>query len=191
MAARFRRQRPDKLTAPETFTNPIADGIYHALRPLDAVASRMEEKWGVDRLPGLVTPATASRFGAAKAKLDAALEADDVDAVVHRAAVMTRGWEALDAEAAAAGHKPVEGEAWLWRDDNDVPHAFVRDAADAIRYCKAIPGVRCWTMSEIVRVAAAAEERSSLIGRVKETWPGAEVTDIKRKNEVLDDELPF
>lgn len=191
MAARFRRQRPDKLTAPETFTNPIADGIYHALRPLDAVASRMEEKWGVDRLPDLVTPATASRFGTAKAKLDAALEADDVDAVVHRAAVMIRGWEALDAEATAAGRKPVEVEAWLWRDDNDVPHAFLRDASDAIRYGKANPGVRCWTMSEIVRVAAAAEERSSLIGRVKETWPGAEVTDIKRKNEVLDDELPF
>ena len=191
MAARFRRQRPDKLTAPETFTNPIADGIYHALRPLDAVASRMEERWGVDRLPDLVTPATASRFGTAKAKLDAALEADDVDAVVHRAAVMIRGWEALDAEATAAGRKPVEVEAWLWRDDNDVPHAFLRDASDAISYGKANPGVRCWTMSEIVRVAAAAEERSSLIGRVKETWPGAEVTDIKRKNEVLDDELPF
>jgi len=186
-----RRQRPDKLTAPETFTNPIADGIYHALRPLDAVASRMEEKWGVDRLPDLVTPATASRFGTAKAKLDAALGDDDVDAVVHRAAVLIRGWEALDAEAAAAGRKPVEVDAWLWRDDNDVPHAFVRDASDAIRYGKANPGVRCWTMSEIVRVAAAAEERSSLIGRVKETWPGAEVTDIKRKNEVLDDELPF
>lgn len=191
MAPRFRRQRPDKITAPETFSNPIADGIYHALRPLDAAASRMEEKWGVDRLPDLVTPETASRFGMAKAKLDAALEADDVAAVVHRASVMMRGWDALDVEATAAGHQPVDVVAWLWRDDDDVPHAFVRDASDAIRYGKANTGVRCWTMGEIVRVAAAAEERSSLVGRVKETWPGAEVTADRPKSGDLNDELPF
>ena len=185
------RQRPDKITAPERYAKPIKDSIFHAIAALDAVAIRFEEKWGIDRLQKIVPPETASRFGSAKAKLDAALEADDADAVARRAGVLARGWEALDKEATAAGHQPEEVEAWLWRDEDGKPHAFVRDVADAVKYGKRHPGVVIWSMPEVVRTAAAfAEEMGKLGNEVKTTFPGASIVDIRDK-EVPNDELPF
>ncbi len=56
----------------------------------------MEIKWGCDRLPGLVAPQTAAKFGSAKAKLDAAIELNVAADVARTASVMLRGWAALD-----------------------------------------------------------------------------------------------
>ena len=185
------RQRPDKISAPEKYAKPIQDSIYHAIAALDEVAIRFEEKWGIDRLAKLVPPETASRFGSAKAKLDAALDLDDADEVARRASVLARGWEALDKEATAAGHQPEEVEAWLWRDEDGKPHAFVRDVADAVKYGKRHPGVVIWSMPEVVRTAAAfAEEMGKLGTEAKAAFPGAEIVDIRDK-EVPNDELPF
>ena len=190
-AARRARQRPDKITAPERYAKPIQDSIYHAIAALDQVAIRYEEKWGVDRLAKLVPPETASRFGSASAKLDAALDADDADEVARRASVLARGWEALDAAATAAGHQPEEVEAWLWRDEDGKPHAFVRDVADAVKYGKQNPGVVIWSMPEVVRTAAAfAAEMGKLGTAAKTKFPGAEIVDIRDK-EVPSDEIPF
>lgn len=190
-AARRARRRPDKITAPEKYAKPMQDSIYHAIAALDEVAIRYEEKWGVDRLAKLVPPETAARFGSAKAKLDAALEADDADEVARRASVLARGWEALDAAATAAGHKPEEVEAWLWRDEDGKPHAFVRDVADAVKYGKRHPGVVIWSMPEVVRTAAAfAKEMGKLGTAAKATFPGAEIVDIRDKK-VPSDEIPF
>ncbi len=190
-AARRARRRPDKITAPEKYAKPIQDSIYHAIAALDEVATRYEEKWGIDRLQKIVPPETASRFGSAKAKLDAALDLDDADDVARRASVLARGWEALDKEATAAGHQPEEVEAWLWRDEDGKPHAFVRDVADAVKYGKRHPGVVIWSMSEVVRTAAAfAEEMGKLGTEAKAAFPGAEIVDIRDK-EVPSDELPF
>ena len=169
----------------------MQDSIYHAIAALDAVATRYEEKWGVDRLVKLVPPETASRFGSAKAKLDVAIEADDADEVARRASVLARGWEALDKEATAAGHQPEEVEAWLWRDGDGQPHAFVRDVADAVKYAERHPGVVIWSMPEIVRTASAfAAEVGKLGTAAKATFPGATIVDIRDK-EMPSDELPF
>lgn len=185
------RQRPDKITAPEKYARPMQDSIYHAVAALDETAIRCEEKWGIDRLQKIVPPETASRFGSAKAKLDAALEADDADEVARRASVLARGWEALDKAATAAGHQPEEVEAWLWRDEDGKPHAFVRDVADAVKYGKRHPGVVIWSMPEVVRTAAAfAAEMGKLGTAAKTTFPGAEIVDIRDK-EVPSDEIPF
>ena len=190
-AARRARRRPDKITAPESYTNPIRDSIFHALAALDAVATRYEEKWGVHKLQQIVPPETASRFGSAKAKLDAAIEADDADEVARRASVLARGWEALDKEATAAGHQPEEVEAWLWRDEDGKPHAFVRDSSDAIKYGKEHKGVIVWSMAEVVRTAAAFQKEIGKLGtEAKATFPGATIVDIRDK-EVPSDELPF
>ena len=186
-----RRRRPDKITNRSDYTNPIKDSIYHALAALDQVVIRCEQKWGVDRLPKLVPPETASRFGSAKAKLDAAIEVDDADEVARRASVLARGWEALDKEATAAGHEPSEVDAWIWRDENDQPHAFVRDTADALKYMQNHKNVVVWSMPEIVRTAAAFLEEAGKLGeKVKTTFPGAAVVDIRNKK-VPSDDIPF
>ena len=187
MPPKFRR--PDPITAPEGIGDPIAEGIANALRPLDRVATEMDERWGVDRLATLVSPDTASRFGSAKAKLDTAIRDNDAAAVAKRASVMIRGWQAMDAEATAAGAVWSDPQAWVWVDDRDKPHAFVRDTAEAARYGKANPGVTVWTMAEVVRVAASfSEKQRQLIAAVKAEFPGAAV---RSAGPVPDDDIPF
>ena len=80
-----------------------AEAVTEALRPLDRVAVEIEGKWGVGRLVRLVTPDMAARFGSAKDKLNDAIRANDGEAVANRAAVLIRGWQALDKAATEAG----------------------------------------------------------------------------------------
>jgi hypothetical protein len=189
-AARRGRRRPDKLTAPETYTDPISDAIFHSVQTLDRVVVQMDEKWGVDRLPALVSAETASRFGSAKAKLDAALERNDDAEVVKRCSVLARGYAAMDAEAERLGRDPMKPQAWVWRDEDGKPFAFVRESAEAIAYGKANPGVAVFTMGEISRLAAIFQDETDKIGTaVKQTFPGATIVRIDDK--VPDDELPF
>jgi len=185
------RRRPDKITAPETYCDPISDAIFHAVQTLDHVVVQMDEKWGVDRLPALVSAETAAKFGSARAKLDAALERNDDADVVRRCSVLARGYAAMDAEAERLGRETMKPHAWVWRDENGNAHAFVRGSAEAIAYAKQHPGVSVFTMAEISRLARFVQaESGKLADKVKTTFPGAEVVDIRQK-EVPNDELPF
>jgi len=180
-----RTRRPDELTSPDLVGSETAEMIYAATRSLDRVAVGMEETWGVDRLPTLVGVEMASRFGQAKAKLDAAIAADDGPEVVRRAAVLERGWAAMDEAARRAGHKPIEVAAWVWHADDGTPHAFVRDVAEARAYAAQSPGVAVWTMAEIQRVAAAFKVGAA----IKTTFPAAEIVDRPADN--LNDEISW
>ena len=99
-----RKRKPDRLMNSEEIGNVVAESVYHALRPLDEMVHQMERRWGADRLVGLVSVETAAKFGSAKAKLDAAIDANDVEAVRKKAAVMIKAWKALSDEATALGH---------------------------------------------------------------------------------------
>jgi len=182
-------KKPQKF---DPFINPNpenATGIYDAIRPLDRVALEMEEKWGADRLPDLVSPATAARFASAQKKLNAAIDADDLELVIKKAAALIRGWKALNEEATAAGRKPMEPVAWCWRDDEGRSHAFLKENADALAYAKKNPNTATWTMAEIIRVAKAFDEKTKNIGtEAKITFPGAKIVSIGGK---LNDEIPF
>ena len=184
-----RNRKPDRFTAPSYIGDGVAESIYHALRPLDALAIEMDEKWGADRLVALVSAETASKFGAAKAKLDQAIDGNDAIEVAKRAAVMMRGWRALDAEAVSAGRKVLEVSAWVWRDDDDKPHAFVKDHAEAISYAKSHPGVPVWSMSEVARLAAQFNSTMAAAGKAKALFPASTVE--LRSREALDQEIPF
>lgn len=185
-------RKTKKLQKFDPLLNPNPDkptGIYDAVRPLDRVALEMEEKWGADRLPDLVSPATAVRFASAQKKLNDAIDDNDVELVIRKAEVLIRGWKALDAEATAAGRKPMEPVGWLWRDDEGRSHAFLRENADALAYAKKNPNTATWTMEEIIRVAKAFDEKTKNIGtEVKTTFAGAEIIKF---NKSLNDDLPF
>ena len=77
MAQNFKRPKPDHLLNEALHGDAIADSIHHSIMPVDEIAARLELKWGCDRLPGLVSPDTASRFGSAKAKLDTGIQDND------------------------------------------------------------------------------------------------------------------
>ncbi|MCP4700700.1 MAG: hypothetical protein GY862_28175 [Gammaproteobacteria bacterium] len=186
-------KRPDPITNPHDFGSGIAEAIYHALRPVDAIAKDMESKWGIDRLASLVDPSLGARFGKAKAQLDEAIMEHNADLVIAYAGAMIRGWQALDAAATAAGASPVAdvAVAWSWRHpESNQPYVITRDNATSGAVRKFDGTARIYTLDEVCRIIASVEDKSNdVVGTVKDLFPGAEVVELR--NSVEDDALPF
>jgi len=195
MATKTERRRPDIFTDPEAHTDSTKDAIHHALLPLDRAASEMEMKWGCERLPSLVSPATAALFGSAKAKLDAAIKVNDPQEVVRRAAVMIKGWAKMDAEATERGHRALSPDIWCHTTPAGFKVAVARSNADAIKSIRTddrLEGVAVYSLDEIARILEAESYR--LLDTVKKTWPEARVTKTKKKKApapLFDDGVPF
>ena len=195
MATKTQRRRPDVFIDSDVYGNSIADAIHHALLPLDRTASEMELKWGCDRLPSLVSPETASRFGSAKAKLDAAIQANDPQEVARRAAVMIRGWDKMDAEATERGSKALSPDIWSHTTSDGFKVAVSRSNAEAIksiRTDKRLEGVAVYSLDEIGRILQAESHR--LLDTAKKAFPEAVVSDVRKKKAPatpFDDGVPF
>jgi hypothetical protein len=192
MATKTQRQRPDIFTHPETHGNAIADAIHHALLPLDRVASEMELKWGCDGLPSLVSPATAALFGSAKAKLDAAIQANDPQEVIRRAAVLVRGWGKMDAEAAEMGHKALSPDLWCHTTAGGMEVAVARSQAEAGKAARmeSFKDVRIYSLDEIGRILD--HDSLKLVNAAKNVFPGAKIKEIRKTGSPkLDDPIPF
>ena len=192
MATKTQRRRPDQITSPKEYGDPIADGIHHAIKPVDEIAARMELKWGCDRLPGLVSPETAAKFGSAKAKLDAAILDNDPQAVAQRATIMVKGWKALDKEA-SDNHEPFKPRIWHHTTQAGFKFAVAKGNADAIKAIRTDPrmeGVAVYSLDEIGRLLES--DSMALVNSIKDTFPGATVKEVRpAKNNSLDDPLPF
>lgn len=163
-----------------------AEAVTEALRPLDRIAVEMEGKWGVGRLQRLVSPEMAARFGSAKDKLNDAIRANDGEAVANRAAVLIRGWQALDKAATEAGCEALplrtvavqhNGRAYVIAWDNGDVHK----AAKLSRSPENVVSVH--------ELLIAYEAFKSKIDGVKQAFPGAEV--IKVSIPPGGDALPF
>jgi len=195
MATKIERRRPDIFTDSEVHGDSVADAIHHALLPLDRTASEMEMKWGCERLPSLVSPATAALFGSAKAKLDAAIKVNDPQEVVRRAAVMIKGWAKMDAEATERGHKALSPDIWSHTTSTGFKVAVARSNADAIKSIRTndrLEGVAVYSLDEIARILEAESYR--LLDTVKKTWPEAKVAKTRKKKApapLFDDGVPF
>ena len=170
------QHRPDRFTNPDQVGDRISEAVYHALAPLDRYASELENKWGVDRLPKLVTPQLAAKFGEQKALLDQAIDMNEPQQVATQAAAMMRGWQALDAAAAAGGQQLVVVEAWSCRDDDGNPIMICKTQDAAHAAAKQNPGVVVYNLEEVVRMIHAF--RDPLLKQAKQDFPGAEVMAI-------------
>lgn len=186
-----RRRKPDPISNPMQFGNPIDEAVYHVCAPLDRIAREMESKWGPDRLPSLVAPESASKFGSAKGKLDAAILANDVELVTRKVGVLMRGWQALDREATEAGHPTIDIEAWFWRDGTQ-PVAVCRTNAEAHQLVERIEGVRVYTIPEIARIVEAFEKRVPVGADLKTEIGDCKVVRIREPwDEEVGDDVPF
>lgn len=186
-----RRRRADPVTAPDLHAIPDAIAIGHALAPLDEVARQMEAKWGVERLPGLVSTETAARFGSATEKLERAIEANDLTEIKTRAPILIRGWQALDREATEAGAAPLPKEAWAFEVFGR-PAAVVANRASARLVQEIQPESAVYTLEEVGRLIEAATERlAPMVAEAKRAFPGAEVVAVRRAEFREDEDLPF
>jgi len=191
MARKTFRNKPDVFTATNSFADPVADGIHHSLLPLDRIATEMEFKWGCERLASLVSSNTASRFGSAKAKLDAAIIENDPVSVSRKATVLAKGWRAMDAEATQSGHRALSPDIWSHTTQEGFKMAVARSTGDAIKALKVddtLKGVHVYSIEEIGRILQ--NDSNALVNAAKEHFPAAVVTKVARKGSI-NDEIPF
>lgn len=155
---------------------------------LDHLAKQMETKWGVDRLPLLVSDQLRAAFYQQKDLLDEALTSGDLALIDIQVGGMKRAWEALDQAATQSGQPILSADIW----EVKLPVsgrvvAFVKTSAEAQAIAR--PDLETWTVSEIAQLIDGMDEN---VRAVKQLFPGAEVTAIKKKETPSQtDEKPF
>ncbi len=166
-----------------------------AIEALDDVASHMEAKWGVDRLPKLVPVDLAEKFHRQVAKLNDAISDEctggSIANVEYEAKRMFNAWMALDEAALAAGQAPATGQ-WMAARMSDGRSLVICDGLEGAhvwRQQNPDQPAALWTLEEIVKVL----EGFDLVNRTKHLFEGAVVEDARasrRVNWARGDELP-
>ena len=166
-----------------------------AVEALDEVAHSCERKWGVDRLPRLVSVDLAEKFYRQVEKLNDAI-ADEatggsVANVEFEAGRMVNAWRALDAAAEAAGAEEASGLYLSARmaDGRSLVICSDLEAVGVWRMVNPDQPAAVWTLDEVVKVL----EGFDLVNRTKHLFEGAVVEDARvsrRVNWARGDELP-
>ena len=184
---KIKRNKPDVFFSPNTQNSATHHAIHNCLLPLDKTASEMEQKWGPDILPSLVSNDTALRFGSALGKLNAAIADNDPEIVSKRADILMRGWIKMDDEATERGHKPLPPEIWTYTTEK-FKLAITRTSAEAINAAKLarLEGFSFYSMEEVALIL----ESKTLVNQTKAVFPGATVKSVSNKS-LPDDEIPF
>ena len=192
----FRRtntRKRDPITSPDA--SPEETAVHMACAPFDKATRDMDRKWGIDRLPGLVSVETAAKWGSALGKLNAAIEARDPAEVAARVGVCLRGLSAMDAEAEANGAQKANPEIWEY-DLNGFKFAILRDGMEWQALKAARPDLLFFTLHEIA-VALKAYKFDGVVAEIKRAFDGAQITAVRPEmkpacaNSDLDDCIPF
>lgn len=151
-----------------------------AIEALDEVAGSMERKWGMGRLPRLVSIDLAERFHRQAEKLNAEIMEEATAGfgqVEREAGRMVNAWMALDAAAEAAGAAPAsakymtarmsDGRSLVICSDLEGMGVYQRQNLDR--------AAAVWTMQEIVAVL----EGFDLVNRAKHLFEGAVVQEVR------------
>jgi len=188
-AKRHHVQRFDRLLSPGASKNEIR--CDYACAPYDEAALDMERKWGVNRLPGLVVPAMAEKFGRAIAHLNDCLNREAPEEAAAAAVNCVRGLHAMDAAAVAAGHKPADPEVWQVEFEGRTL-VFVRDKRQWPAAQAAAPGATVYSLQEAAY--ALEKARPPTVADVQAAFPGAQITAVRQRSPLeddLQDSIPF
>ena len=119
-----------------------ADRFRRALVHVDQAFFDSEQKWGVGRLERIVSPATLAAYQRGWSAYRLALEEGDADALEAIGPKMIAALAFMDAEASAAGHKPLAPDTWEADMGNGVTLVVCRSNAEASAVLRAfrVPG---------------------------------------------------
>ena len=181
-----RQKKDDRILHKGATANEIKSDL--ALAPFDAAVREMNRKWGIDRLPELVSVESAAKWGKAMAGLNGAIDAHDPDKVKFWVEVCLRGLASMDAEAVTLG-RPVS-DPMIWEHEYEgTIFGIIADGREwPAAYAKR-PGIAIHTMREVA--VALHEYRNGLVNAVKLAFPGAEVKAVRRPKADLEDDLSF
>ena len=131
---------------------------------LDKMVRDMDRKWGVDRLPEIVSPETAAKYGSALAKLCAAIDEGEPEMIAARANVCMRGMAAMDGEALSLGRAPAElDNVWIM-EFNGIEVGLMKDARHWPKIMDHHPGLELITENEVI--TALAFYRETQLGKM-------------------------
>ena len=172
--------KSDRLITPGATAAEIRTDM--ACAPLDRAVRIMDEKYGIDVLVGMVSPASAERYGRVIARLMDRYNAGDAEGAAADAAIAIRGLAAMDAEATAAGHTPADPRVWRVT-VNDVEWGFVEDVSFVAIAERNNPDVKIVTLRQAANAMAAATQAP--IATAAPSRPRSKL------EEELNDALPF
>lgn len=155
------------------------------MKNLDTVSRSMEQKWGVDRLPRLVSEILSIKFDQQHNLLEAAIKSNDAAQISKQSEGMRRAWVALDQAATADGHQPLGGSVWSAKHKTGDVIAVYRDDAQLVDIAAA--GGVSFTLEELVKLIPT----DVLVA--KREFHGIKITDVRDKggDDELNDEIPF
>lgn len=186
-----RKKRGDRLLDSGAARDEVA--CDYACAPLDQAAREMDRKWGVDRLPELVSPATAERYGHAIADLNAAIDSKDPASVIATAQNCIKGLAVMDVEAEAAGQPKASAEYAEYEIDG-FRFAVMLDG-DHWQACQeARPDLRFFTLREIGVALKALRIDNPIFAEVKKHFPQAQIDSIAERatpSKDREDPIPF
>ena len=155
------------------------------MKNLDTVSRSMEQKWGVDRLPRLVSEILSIKFDQQRNLLESAIKSNDAAQISKQSEGMRRAWVALDQAATADGHMPLGNAVWTEKHKTGDVIAVYRDDAQLVDIAAA--GGVSFTLEELVRLIPT----DVLVA--KKEFHGIKVVDVRDKggDDELNDEIPF
>lgn len=163
-----------------------AHGTYIAGRAYideaDKWAADMETKWGCGRLRLLVQPELREKFDRQRYLLNRAIWHGQLEDVRRESARMVNAWRAADAAAEQSGADKLNPQIMEVVLDSGVVAAIVPDLHHAQFIKREDRRMDVYTLDEIGRLLSAFPA----LAKIKESWPGAEVTRCKRS---IDDPL--
>jgi len=123
-------------------TQEDADRFRMALVQVDQTFFDSEQKWGVGRLERIISPATLAAYQRGWAAYRLALEEGDADALEAIGPKMIAALAFMDAEASAAGHKPLDVSTWEIALPDGRVLVIVRTSAEAVAVSRAEKAVK-------------------------------------------------
>lgn len=166
--------------------NAVDVQIQQHIQKLDDITIKVETKWGVDRLPLLVSPETQNKWRTQWRKLNDAIINKNLNDLIGLVDGTIRGYSALEAEAIAAGHQHNTPDVW------DYQHP---ESGRKYRFCKNLPDARAAVEKDVVVYSlmevANILEGQQLVNVVKDEFPGAVVEKCWREAEIESQEIPF
>nr|WP_309504315.1 hypothetical protein [uncultured Roseovarius sp.] len=182
-----RAQKGDRLLSPGARKDEIM--CDYALAPFDRLATEMDMFWGIERLPELVSPETAQKYGAAIAHLNECIEQAKPDECRAAAENCIKGMQVMDAEARANGATPASGDYWEYEVDG-FRFAVMRDGREWQTASAARPDLRFFTLREVGVALQALRLDNPIFAEVTKHFPKAQITSIAERV-TGDDPIPF
>lgn len=174
--------------APWLRTDTTAREAQSHIDGLDALASEMEQTWGIGRLRLLVDADLRAKFDAQADKTDKALRSGTVEEVATECRRMANAWRALARAACEAGKGILNPDIWEVVADDGSIIKIVRDNAAAAHVLKDGFSTSVYTLDEIKNLIAGFPA----LVKVKDQWPGAVVVRAGVGRAVrFNDPIPF